>query len=150
MLKNSERALWWRQETSWKEFFSFPHPINSLQLRVQYFLSIIDLAVLIALYEFSGYEWVFLIFLYGFAARVLCGPRLSPQAFLALFGLIPFIEDYLMVAQSEYCSGPPRRFAQGANLMMGILFVVLLYSGMLYHLLIDSKGSLILPIQLSE
>jgi hypothetical protein len=127
---HKQRALWWREEKiSSTEFLSYPNPVNSLQIRIGYFLSIIDLFALLFIFELSGFQWIFLIYLYGYAARTLSGPRLSPQAFLVLFGLIPLLEDYLMVAQSSYCSGPPRRFAQFMNLLTGMLFLIFLYSG---------------------
>jgi hypothetical protein len=69
-----------------------------------------------------------IVIAYGFVARVLAGPRLSPLAQLSLRVITP----RLPVAH-RFVSGPPKRFAQGLG-AAGSLAAVLCYYAFGWHL----------------
>ena len=52
----------------------------------------------------TGWYWLLIPVAYGFWARVLTGPKLSPLARIAM---------KLMAREPKYVAGPPKRFAQG-------------------------------------
>lgn len=56
--------------------------------------------------------WLFLPLAYGFWARVLTGPKLSPLGRVAMKVVAPRLGD------PKYVSGPPKRFAQGMGAAM--------------------------------
>ena len=82
----------------------FPNPVNETSARI-----VATGAVLMSLlFLVSGNGWVLLPLTYGFVARVLTGPTLSPLGRLATQVITPRINrEHMFVA------GPPKRFAQG-------------------------------------
>lgn len=90
------------------EVFSFPHPVNEKAARVVaggvLALSIVTLAT-------SAY-WLLVVLAYGFVARVLTGPTLSPLGQLATKVVAP------RLGPPKYVSGPPKRFAQALGAVM--------------------------------
>jgi hypothetical protein len=89
-------------------FFSFPDPVNEKAARTVAF--VVMLAALVTLAS-SAY-WLLIPIAYGFIARTLAGPRLSPLGSLASKVIAPRLGAPRPVA------GPPKRFAQaiGATL----------------------------------
>ena len=86
------------------ELFSFPNPVNETSARV-----VASGVVLMAvLFLATGWSWVLAIMTYGFLARVLTGPTLSPLGRLATQVITPRID-----VEHTFCAGPPKRFAQG-------------------------------------
>jgi Domain of unknown function (DUF4395) len=83
--------------------FSFPNPINEKAARV--------VAAVVALCAFAilltGARWLLVPLAYGFWARVLTGPTLSPLGRLASRVIAP------RLGRPKYVAGPPKRFAQG-------------------------------------
>jgi hypothetical protein len=81
--------------------FSFPNPVNETAARVVaggvVTLSAIELA--------SGYHWLLIPLAYGFWARVLTGPSLSPLGQFATRVVAPRLP-------ARPVPGPPKRFAQ--------------------------------------
>ena len=89
--------------------FSFPNPVNEISARL-----VAAGVVLIALAIVVGHQhWLVIPLAYGFWARVLTGPTLSPLGQLVTRVITP----RLSVAP-RYVAGPPKRFAQG----MGVAF----------------------------
>jgi hypothetical protein len=88
--------------------FSFPNPVNEKAARVVAgavcVLSIVTLA--------TGAYWIAAVLAYGFVARVLAGPRLSPLGQLATRVIAP------RLGAPKLVPGPPKRFAQS----IGALF----------------------------
>jgi Domain of unknown function (DUF4395) len=86
----------------------FPNPVNEKAARTVAFvvlvISIVGLAT-------SSY-WLFVPLAYGFVARVLTGPRLSPLGWVASSLIAP------RLGEPKPVPGPPKRFAQaiGATL----------------------------------
>jgi hypothetical protein len=81
----------------------FPRVVNEKAARVV--AGVVAATGAIALV--TGAHWLLLPVAYGFVARVLAGPRLSPLALLATRVIAPRLGPPKEVA------GPPKRFAQG-------------------------------------
>ena len=87
-----------------RTLFSFPNPVNEVSARlVAGFVVVIALLALV-----FDQLWLLLPLAYGFVARVLTGPTLSPLGQLVTKVITP----RLPVAP-KYVAGPPKRFAQG-------------------------------------
>jgi len=88
--------------------FSFPNPVNEKAARLVAgavcVLSIVTLA--------NGAYWIAAVLAYGFAARVLAGPTLSPLGQLATRVLAP------RLGPAKLVPGPPKRFAQAIGLVI--------------------------------
>lgn len=83
--------------------FSFPNPVNEKAARVV--AGVVMVVALIALLT-SAY-WLLVPLTYGFWARVLTGPTLSPLGQFATRVAAP------RLGAPKYVPGPPKRFAQG-------------------------------------
>ena len=96
--------------------FGFPNPVNETSARI-----VATGAVLMsALYAVTGNPWVLVPLTYGFIARVLAGPLLSPLGRIATEVITPRLKrDHVFVA------GPPKRFAQGIGAVFSITASVL-------------------------
>lgn len=87
-----------------RELFSFPNPVNETSARV-----VASGVVLMAVtFLVTGWAWVLVPLTYGFLARVLTGPTLSPLGRLATQVVTPRLQ-----VEHKFCAGPPKRFAQG-------------------------------------
>jgi Domain of unknown function (DUF4395) len=83
--------------------FSFPNPVNEKAARVVAgVVALAGLAILL-----TGWHWLLAALAYGFWARVLTGPTLSPLGRLAMRVVAP------RLGPPKYVAGPPKRFAQG-------------------------------------
>lgn len=85
-----------------REFFSFPNPVNDKAARTVAAV-VLALAVVILL---TGWYWLIIALCYGFWARALAGPKLSPLGWVAMNVIGPRLGERRPV------SGPPKRFAQ--------------------------------------
>ena len=97
----------------------FPRVINEKAARTV--AAVVALTGAVALV--TGAHWLLIPLAYGFWARVLAGPRLSPLAQLATKVVAPRLGPPREVA------GPPKRFAQGMGAAMTTLGVVALALG---------------------
>lgn len=86
----------------------FPHPVNEKAARV---VAGVVLAVAVAALAL-GWHWLLIPLAYGFWARVLTGPKLSPLGRFATQIAAP------RLGAPKYVSGPPKRFAQGMGAAM--------------------------------
>jgi hypothetical protein len=83
--------------------FSFPHPVNEKAARV-----VAGVVAVVALLTLAtGWYWLLVPLAYGFWARVLTGPTLSPLGTFATRIAAP------RLGPPKHVSGPPKRFAQG-------------------------------------
>ena len=101
--------------------FSFPNPVNEVAAR-SVAAGVLALSVLtIGLSTTIGHGWLGLTvpLAYGFVARVLTGPTLSPLGQLATRVVAPRIGHAKLVA------GPPKRFAQAIGATMSLAAAVL-------------------------
>ena len=92
-----------------KESFRFPHPTNEVASRLVAGMVALLGGAILAL----DLPWLLPVLVYGFAARVLAGPRFSPMAQLAGRVLIPVLGN-----PRRPTAGPPKRFAQGIGLLV--------------------------------
>lgn len=103
-----------------KKVFGFPNPVNETSARVVA-TGVVIMGVLFAITQ-SG--WVLVPLTYGFIARVLTGPFLSPLGRIATQIVTPLIRrDHKLVA------GPPKRFAQGIGVVFSVTASVLWLAG---------------------
>jgi hypothetical protein len=94
--------------TAIRRVFSFPTTINEKAARVV--AGVVAATALVALT--AGAEWLLVPLAYGFWARVLTGPTLSPLGRVASSVVAP------RLGPSKPVSGPPKRFAQGLGAAM--------------------------------
>jgi hypothetical protein len=97
----------------------FPRTINEKAARVV--AAVVAVTALVAL--FTPARWLVVPLAYGFWARVLTGPRLSPLALLASRVIAPRLGPPKTVA------GPPKRFAQAIGAVITTAAVVALAFG---------------------
>src|SRR5918912_1171913 len=83
--------------------FAFPNPLNEKAARVV--AGVVAVAGVVVL--LTGARWLLVPLAYGFWARVLTGPTLSPLGRLASGVIAP------RLGPPKYVAGPPKRFAQG-------------------------------------
>ncbi|MCU1461817.1 MAG: glutaredoxin/malate transporter fusion protein [Acidimicrobiales bacterium] len=96
--------------------FSFPNPVNEVSARL-----VAGGVVLMALVTIVfDQPWLTVPLAYGFVARVLTGPTLSPLGQIATRLITP----RLGVAP-KYVAGPPKRFAQGFGAVFSVTAAVL-------------------------
>jgi hypothetical protein len=81
----------------------FPNPVNEKAARVVAGVVLTAAVVILA----TGWLWLLVPLAYGFWARVLTGPKLSPVGWLAQRKVAP------QLGEPKYVPGPPKRFAQG-------------------------------------
>ena len=99
----------------------FPNPVNETSARI-----VATGAVLMSLlFLVSGNGWVLLPLTYGFVARVLTGPTLSPLGRLATQVITPRINR-----EHTFVAGPPKRFAQGIGATFTVTASVLWLLGL--------------------
>ncbi len=100
------RAPGWAQR-----LFSFPDPVNEVSARLVAG-GVLLLALTTIIFDLS---WLTVPLAYGFVARVLTGPTLSP-----LGQVVTRIITPRLGLETRLVPGPPKRFAQG----MGVVFSV--------------------------
>jgi hypothetical protein len=95
--------------------FSFPNPVNEKAARTVAGVVLVIAVVTLA----TGFYWLLIPLAYGFWARVLTGPTLSPLGWVAQNVVAPRLGDRKPVP------GPPKRFAQGMGAVMSTAALVL-------------------------
>src|SRR3954462_6600944 len=87
-----------------RSVFSFPNPVNEVSARL-----VAAGVVLMALTAVVlDQHWLLIPLAFGFVARVLTGPTLSPLGQLVTRGITPRLS-----VPPKLVPGPPKRFAQG-------------------------------------
>ena len=97
------------------ELFSFPNPVNEKAARVVAGVVLITVLVILT----TGAYWLLVPLTYGFWARVLTGPTLSPLGWTAQNVIAP------RLGARKPVPGPPKRFAQGMGAVMASAALVL-------------------------
>jgi len=105
------------------ELFSFPNPVNEKAARVVAATVLVTGVVILR----TGAYWLLIPLAYGFWARVLTGPTLSPLGWTAQNVVAPRLGERKPVA------GPPKRFAQA----MGAAFSTI---AMLFGFILGDHG----------
>jgi hypothetical protein len=86
-----------------RKLFSFPNPVNEKAARVVAGAVLATALLILA----TSWYWLLIPLAYGFWARVLTGPTLSPLGTVAQRVIAP------RLGPSKPVPGPPKRFAQG-------------------------------------
>ena len=102
-----------------RSIIGFPRTVNDKAARAVA-AGVVALAIVIAA---TGWFWLTIPLAYGFWARVLTGPRLSPLGQLATRVIAP------RLGAPKTVPGPPKRFAQALGATMTLTAVVLLALG---------------------
>lgn len=92
-----------------RKLISFPNPVNEVSARIVAAGVVLMSAAAIV---FDA-RWILPVLFYGFVARVLTGPKLSPLGLLVTRVITPRLPF-----EPKPVAGPPKRFAQG----MGVAF----------------------------
>jgi hypothetical protein len=99
---------------------SFPNPVNEVAARtVAAGVALLSLATLLLSLADERFLWLTVVLAYGFVARVLTGPRLSPLRQLATKLVAP------RIGRAKLVAGPPKRFAQGIGAVVTLSAAVL-------------------------
>jgi hypothetical protein len=113
-----------------RKLFSFPNPVNELSARLVAG-GVVTMALAAIVF---GQFWLLIPLAYGFVARVLTGPTLSPLGSLVTKVITPQLS-----LPAKYVPGPPKRFAQGIGATLSVTAVVAYFgfgrSGAAYVLL---------------
>ncbi len=99
--------------------FSFPHPVNEVAARMVAGMVVL-LSLTIIVFDLP---WLLFALVYGFLARVLTGPTLSPMGLLATRVLVPLLGN-----PTRPVAGPPKRFAQTIGLGFSTASLILYYA----------------------
>jgi hypothetical protein len=102
--------------SAWHRLFSFPDPVNEISARVVAGGVVVLAVATIALDQ----PWLIAVLAYGFIARVLTGPTLSPLGQLATRVVTPRLGR-----PPKYVPGPPKRFAQGIGATLSVAAAIL-------------------------
>jgi hypothetical protein len=105
-----------RRTSNWRALFSFPNPVNEVSARLVAGGVVIMSVLTISL----NLRWATFVIAYGFLARVLTGPTLSPLGLLVTRIVTPRLP-----IRERPVAGPPKRFAQGMGLSFSLAAVVL-------------------------
>ena len=98
-----------------KDLFRFPNPVNEVSARlVAGGVVLLTLVILL-----GGQTWAIGLLAYGFVARVLTGPTLSPLGQLVTRVLTPALPF-----EPKMVPGPPKRFAQGIGATLSVAAAV--------------------------
>jgi hypothetical protein len=98
-----------------RELFSFPNPVNEKAARVVAGAVLVTVILILA----TSWYWLLIALAYGFWARLLTGPTLSPLGWTAQNVIAP------RLGPKKPVPGPPKRFAQGMGAFMSTLALVL-------------------------
>jgi Domain of unknown function (DUF4395) len=98
--------------------FAFPDPVNEVSAR----LVAAGVALLGVVILATGARWLLLPLAYGFVARVLTGPTLSPLGQFVTRVLTPALPF-----APRWVPGPPKRFAQGIGATLSVGAVALAF-----------------------
>jgi hypothetical protein len=96
--------------------FSFPNPVNEVSARLVAGGVVVMCVATIVFRQ----PWITAVIAYGFVARVLTGPTLSPLGQLMTRVVTPRLG-----VPAKFVPGPPKRFAQGMGAVMSLTACVL-------------------------
>jgi Domain of unknown function (DUF4395) len=103
-----------------RRIFTFPNPVNEVSARLVAGGVVIMAVLTITL----NLKWATAVLAYGFVARVLSGPTLSP---LGQF-VTRIVTPRLHIGERPV-AGPPKRFAQGMGVVFSVTALVLTVLG---------------------
>ena len=99
-----------------RSFFGFPNPVNEVSARL-----VAAGVVLMSVFTIAfDLKWMTAVIAYGFVARVLTGPTLSP-----LGQLVTRVITQRLGVAARPVAGPPKRFAQGMGAAFSLSALIL-------------------------
>ena len=98
-----------------RSLFTFPNPVNEVSARLVAGGVVLMTVLTLAL----GWHWLLIPLAYGFLARVLTGPTLSPLGQVVTRGITP------RLGVNKPVPGPPKRFAQGIGATLTVSAAIL-------------------------
>ena len=107
-------------ESPVKRFFSFPNPVNETSARLVATGVVLQSVLFLVIREW----WVLVPLAYGFVARVLTGPTLSPLGTLVTKVITPRLS-----IEHSFVPGPPKRFAQGIGVAFSVSALIASLAG---------------------
>ena len=108
-----------------KRRFGFPNPVNEVSARLVAAGVVVMCLATIAFDQ----PWILVPLAYGFVARVLAGPTLSPLGQFVTRVLTPRLR-----VPPKFVPGPPKRFAQGIGATLSV-------SALILHLAFGATGA---------
>lgn len=103
---------------STEKLFSFPETVNDTSARLVA-TGVVTMAAASIAFDL---RWLPIVMAYGFVARVLAGPKLSPLALLVTKVITPALPY-----PEKIVPGPPKRFAQGIGAAFTVSVVIATY-----------------------
>jgi hypothetical protein len=94
-----------------RRLFAFPNPVNETSARLVAGGVVIQGVAFLATHQ----GWLLVPLLYGFVARVLTGPTLSPLGQFVTRVVTPRLR-----VEHRFVAGPPKRFAQGIGVVVSL------------------------------
>src|SRR3954451_20669106 len=101
-----------------RELFSFPNPVNETSARTV--AGVVAVLAVVAISFQQG--WILPVLAYGFVARALTGPTLSPLGQIATKLVTPRLP-----VTARYSPGPAKRFAQAIGALFTVTAALLWY-----------------------
>lgn len=101
-----------------RKLLSFPNPVNEKAARVVAAVVVLEVVATLA----TSWYWLLIPLAYGFWARVLTGPTLSPLGWSAQNLIAP------RLGASRPVPGPPKRFAQGVGATFSTIALALAFA----------------------
>ena len=99
-----------------RSLLSFPNPVNEVSARLVA-AGVVLMGVLTIAFDL---KWLTVVIAYGFVARVLTGPKLSPLGQLVTRVITPRLG-----LAARPVAGPPKRFAQGIGAAFSLCALIL-------------------------
>ncbi len=121
------------------QVIGFPNPVNEISARIVATGVVVLSVVTIVL----DVRWMTLVLAYGFVARVLTGPTLSPLGQLATRVITP-----ALARPAKLVPGPPKRFAQAIGAVFTLTSVWLTYGADRFDLAQVALGLLVVAASL--
>ena len=113
-------SFWGKLVHMLSRLFSFPNPVNEVSARLVAG-GVVVMALVAIVFDV---KWLTAVLAYGFVARVLTGPTLSPLGQLVTRVVTPRVP-----AEPKYVAGPPKRFAQGIGAAFSVTALILTLAG---------------------
>src|SRR3954469_19488055 len=109
-----------QSDSAVRRLFSFPNPVNEVSARLVA-AGVVLMGLVTIIFDV---RWLTVVLAYGFIARVLTGPTLSPLGQLVTRVITPRLP-----AEPRYVAGPPKRFAQGIGVLFSVSALILMLAG---------------------
>jgi len=117
----------------------FPNPVNEVSSRLVA-AGVVVMALATIVFDL---EWMTLVLAYGFVARALTGPTLSPLGQLVTRVITPSLG-----VEPRLVAGPPKRFAQAIGAAFTVTAALLTYGADRFDLAQIVLGILLIPAAL--